>query len=364
MTKDGRLPLATLLLIGANVLAAFAALFVEGFVANAGFYPARPTFLSVFGSLFVHQNLLHLLGNMVFLAAVGAAVEIATGSARFLTVYLLSGIAGVAAHFFTTGSASPDAVLVGASGCVAGCVGYYALRYLRLRVPLAPNVGTPIAAIIGIWLALQALGAFVHIGQDNAAVSYWSHLGGFLMGVLLSMVFRTPDLGQRELGHVVLDKMNERGPAAVARAAEDHLKHHPDDPKAMKELGDALEKLGERKQEAAIREQIIEKLPCDQWGDSLGRLLDLGTLRSWPVMKRLKLADAIRIDDPKSAALLLETVIAAGPSEPQRPETLLSLAGLYWETERGKALAALALLTKEYPMHPTTEVAKQRGWLG
>jgi hypothetical protein len=225
-------------------------------------------------------------------------------------------------------------------------------------------VGTPIAAIIGIWLALQALGAFVHIGQDNAAVSYWSHLGGFLMGVLLSMVFRTPDLGQRELGHVVLDKMNERGPAAVARAAEDHLKHHPDDPKAMKELGDALEKLGERKQEAAIREQIIEKLPCDQWGDSLGRLLDLGTLRSWPVMKRLKLADAIRIDDPKSAALLLETVIAAGPSEPQRPETLLSLAGLYWETERGKALAALALLTKEYPMHPTTEVAKQRGWLG
>jgi len=346
------------------VIAAFAALFVDGFVSGAAFYPAKPSFLSAVSSLFVHQNVLHLLGNMVFLAAVGAAVEIATGSARFLTVYLVSGFAGVAAHFFANRGAPSDAFLLGASGCVAGCVGYYALRYLRLRVPLAPNVGTPIAAIIGVWAGLQVLGAFVHIGQDDAAVSYWSHLGGFVMGIVLSLAFRTPDLGQRELGHVVLDKMNERGPAAAARAAEDHLKQHPNDPKALHDLGDALEKLGERKREAKIREQIVEKLPTKDWGDALPRLLALGTLRSWSVLRRLKLADKIRVDDPAGAALLLETVIAEGPAEPQRPETLLSLAGLYWETERGKAMAALSILEKEFPLHPTLEVAKQRGWLG
>ncbi|HWA84363.1 MAG TPA: rhomboid family intramembrane serine protease, partial [Fimbriimonadaceae bacterium] len=133
MSERGRLPIATLILIVANIVAAFAMVWQPDLIYDFGFNPVRPTFESVFASMFVHANLFHLFANMLFLAAVGATVELATGTLRFVAVYLVSGLAGVGLHFLlAVRNISEPHPLVGASGCIAGCAAYYGIRYLRL----------------------------------------------------------------------------------------------------------------------------------------------------------------------------------------------------------------------------------------
>jgi membrane associated rhomboid family serine protease len=68
---------------------------------------------------FLHANLFHLGMNMVVLWIVGAPVEQAIGRARFLALYLVSGLAGSAGALLL----SPDVLTVGASGAIFGILG-------------------------------------------------------------------------------------------------------------------------------------------------------------------------------------------------------------------------------------------------
>ncbi len=370
MIERSRVPIVTLLLIIANLFAAFAVAFSAAsggdqtpeLVATYGFDPHRPSFLTVFTSLFLHQNLLHLLGNMVFLAAVGAAVELATGSARFAVVYLVSGLFGVFAHaIFTMGQAHPP-ILIGASGAVAGCAAYYSVRYTRLKVPIAPRKALSVAVVTGVWIILQFVGAFVHIGESGA-VSFWAHIGGVLAGLLLSAVFRAPDLGQARLGHAVLDQMNERGPAAVAVAARQHLKTHPNDLRVLKDLVEAERQLGHPAAELAALVRLMEVLPESEQADPLHRLSELGKLDTLPSVRRTLLADKYKETDPETARLLLESVVDGPTSDPQIPDAMLALAALERDHQPDRAEAILTSLQEKFPLHPTVDLARHRGWI-
>ena len=85
----------TLVLVAANLAVAFFAPF-SPMMANFAFDPFKPNLLSALTCLFLHDpsNILHLLGNMVFLAAVGPLVESSLGPTKFLVVYLVGGLAG------------------------------------------------------------------------------------------------------------------------------------------------------------------------------------------------------------------------------------------------------------------------------
>ncbi|MBN9502112.1 MAG: hypothetical protein BGO01_10790 [Armatimonadetes bacterium 55-13] len=370
MIEKSRLPIVTLLLIAANLFAAFAvAISAQGslgaepeMVTAFGFNPQKPNLLTAFTNLFLHQNLLHLLGNMVFLAAVGAAVELATGSARFATVYFVSGLMGVVAHYIFTRSLSQAPILVGASGCVAGCAAYYSVRYTHLKVPVAPKRGLSVAMVTGVWLALQFVGAFVHIGE-SAAVSFWAHIGGVLGGLLLSAIFRAPDLGQARLGHAVLDQMNERGPAAVALAARQHLKEHPNDIRALRQLAEAERQLAHPAAEVSALVKLLEILPESEQPDPIRRLDELEKLATLPCLRRTLLADRFRESEPTVARLLLVSVIEGVQDDPQVPEAMLALASMELPENPDKAQEILTRLQDRYPLHPTVELAKHRGWL-
>ena len=131
MSIRSRTPFVTLLLIVANIVAAFFVLIRPELIYSYGFKATEQTFLTVFTSMFVHANAIHLMGNMVFLAAVGVAVEIATGSVRFLVVYLFSGLCGVVLFWLSVRHNVEAPPLVGASGSIAGCAVYYSLRYTK-----------------------------------------------------------------------------------------------------------------------------------------------------------------------------------------------------------------------------------------
>ncbi len=355
-------PILTLLLIGANLAAAFALVVAPGLGREFGFRADRPTLAGALVGPFLHANLFHLLGNLVFLAAVGAAVEIATGPLRFGLVYFASMLAGVGLHWLALRH-SGGAPLIGASGAVAGCAAYYGVRYRGLRVAVGPNLAVPVLAIVAFWAAVQFVGAFVHLGDDTGGTAYWAHLGGLGMGALLAVAFCAPDLGQERIGHEVLDRMNARGPAAAEAAARAHLKRHPNDPKALRDLADALHDLHEPPREADVLLTLLRVEPEAERPAILARLSEIGMAAHLPAARRVAFAEGLKEGHPALARALLLSVADAGADEPQRPEALLALAGLEREREPARASAILRELVVRYPLHPCCDLARKRGWL-
>jgi membrane associated rhomboid family serine protease len=106
---------------------------------------------------FLHGDIWHLGGNMLFLWVFGDNVEDALGHFRFLVFYLLCAIAGAFLH----GMIAPDsqAPLIGASGAVAGIVAAYLLLHPRVkiwvlalgRIPLR----IPAWIVLALWILFQ-----------------------------------------------------------------------------------------------------------------------------------------------------------------------------------------------------------------
>lgn len=352
-----RIPTVTLLLIGANIAAAWLATLFPDLVDRYSFHPGSPGFRSTLFSLFLHQNVAHLLGNMVFLAAVGSAVELAAGAFRFLTVYLLSGLLGVLAHFAFAGPGGP--ALIGASGCVAGCATYYAARYFNLQVALLPGRSVSVGAMIGVWVALQALGSILAFEGRQPAVSYWAHLGGALAGALLALIFRAPELGELKIAHEVLARMNERSPGAAIAAAERHLKTHPGDINALESLLLAAGKIGDREMEAKALFSLIEVRPKESL--YYLRLAEIGRLRDLAPSRRALLADQMKPESLAVAEALLLSLVEEPVEEPERPQAMLALAELKGSTDAALAARILKQLETTYPMSPEVEIARRRG---
>ena len=92
-----------------------------------GYKPGAPQTGYLFFSMFLHGNLLHLVGNMLFLWIYGDNVEHRLGRLGYLITYLVSGVA--ATLFFSVFAGSSMTPLVGASGAISGVLGLYFLLF-------------------------------------------------------------------------------------------------------------------------------------------------------------------------------------------------------------------------------------------
>ncbi len=175
-----------------------------GVIGTAASQP--PTWLTALSGMFLHANLLHIAGNMVFLAVFGATLEDAMGRARFVLFYLLGGLAALALQVAVSpDSASPT---LGASGAIAAVLGAYIVLYPRARILsivvlifFFTLVELPAWAMLGLWFVfdalLGALGVVTPFG-GGAGVAYYAHIGGFAFGLLAIRTFlrgRTPGYG-------------------------------------------------------------------------------------------------------------------------------------------------------------------------
>src|SRR5580704_1460917 len=88
--------------------------------------------ITIFTSLFIHGDIFHIAGNMLFLYIFGAAVEDRFGHARFLGFYLAAGV--VAALAMIAMEPSSRTPMIGASGAIAGVLGSYFVLYPRARI--------------------------------------------------------------------------------------------------------------------------------------------------------------------------------------------------------------------------------------
>src|SRR5262245_55150884 len=111
----------------------------EELVSRYGHVPAAPGFSSLFTSMFMHANLTHLGGNMLFLWIFGDNVEARLGSLGYLAAYLATGIAGgIVDALLREGSAIPG---IGASGAISGVLGMYFIGFPKNRVKVLMFVG-------------------------------------------------------------------------------------------------------------------------------------------------------------------------------------------------------------------------------
>lgn len=152
---------------------------------------AVPEPLTLVTYMFLHGGWLHLLSNMLFLWVFGDNVEDAYGHVGFLIFYLFCGIAAAFTHvLFYPDSQSP---LVGASGAVAGVLGGYLVLYPHARVWVLLFMRLPIRisaywALLG-WMGFQFV-ALVLPQDENIAVAWWAHIGGFATGFAITWVLR------------------------------------------------------------------------------------------------------------------------------------------------------------------------------
>ncbi len=81
---------------------------------------------------FLHADIMHLGGNMLFLWVFGDNVEDALGHVRFLIFYVLCAVAGAAFHGLL--AQESEVPLIGASGAVAGVVTAYLILHPRVKI--------------------------------------------------------------------------------------------------------------------------------------------------------------------------------------------------------------------------------------
>ena len=194
-------PVVTYVLIALNVVFFLVEMSGgEAFIQRWAFVPRRfladpaGDFATLFTAMFMHAGWLHLLGNMLYLWIFGDNVEDRFGHARFVLFYLVCCIAATFAQLaFSADSAVPN---LGASGAVAGVLGAYLLLYPRGRVHVMMGRGVvpaPALMVIGLWFALQlfsGIGSVASNVDEGGGVAYMAHVGGFVMGFLLTFVLR------------------------------------------------------------------------------------------------------------------------------------------------------------------------------
>ena len=359
--SNHKVPWLTLVLIGLNLVSAFVVLFRPDVLDLFAFNPQKPNPLHALTSLALHVNEVHLLGNLIFLAAVGPVVEFAKGPLKFAIIYLFSGFLGVLAFWIFANAAGSTSPLVGASGAIAGCVGYCAIRFLRTKVAVFVNVAIPVGLIVGLWVALQAGGAmFESLASQTVDSGYWPHLGGFLGGLLMAGIFGADKDAKKEFGHAVLDKMNERGPAAALTAANQHLQSHPKDQKAWWQKIQAEIDLHELDAAGQSLQKLYELTHQTDDLTVLEKMAEIGKLSLLDPILRLKKADALAPTNPELAEKIYRSLILQ-PDETRKPEAILALALLLKDSRPAESKTLAESLVSQFELHPATESAKAKG---
>jgi len=181
-TGSGQAPV-TRILIGINV-AVYLVTVVQGAGLNGpggklfdkmllfGPYVANGGWWRLVTAMFLHGSLLHIAFNMFALWVIGAPVEHYLGSARYLGLYFVSGLAGAAGALLQT----PLTPVVGASGAIFGILGAMLVIEWQATGRLAGTAMTWIVINLAISFAVPN-------------ISWGGHVGGLIGGILVTLAY-------------------------------------------------------------------------------------------------------------------------------------------------------------------------------
>ncbi|MER6847924.1 rhomboid family intramembrane serine protease [Streptomyces flaveolus] len=119
-------------------------------------------------SMFTHQEIWHIGFNMLGLWWLGGPLEAALGRARYLALYLVSGLAGGALTYLL---AAPTTASLGASGAIFGLFGATGALVRRLNADMRPVI------------ALLVINLVFTFGWNN--IAWQAHIGGLVAGAVI-----------------------------------------------------------------------------------------------------------------------------------------------------------------------------------
>lgn len=119
-------------------------------------------------SMFLHGGVIHILFNMLSLWWIGGPLEAALGRARYLALFLVSGLAGSALTYLI---APPNTPSLGASGAIFGLFAATAVLMHRLNYDMRPVI------------ALLVVNLVITFGVPH--IAWQAHIGGLVAGGLV-----------------------------------------------------------------------------------------------------------------------------------------------------------------------------------
>lgn len=172
-----------------------------------------PVYLTIFSAMFMHGDLMHLGGNLLYLWIFGDNVEHRFGALKFLAFYLVSGIVAT----FAQVAMNPQGLIpnLGASGAISGVLGAYLVLFPRNRVNAIfffRLVSVPAVFVLGMWGLMQFVsgaGEYSAGGEERGGVAYAAHIGGFVAGLAMGLFAR---LTMKSEPDTVFRRQYERDP--------------------------------------------------------------------------------------------------------------------------------------------------------
>lgn len=157
-------------------------------------------------SIFLHADILHLLGNMLYLWIFGDNIEDALGHGKYLAFYLAGGLFASFAHIASSLLSLYTALIyyvimdlttpaVGASGAISAVLGAYMLLYPRARIRtlvfyiFITIVSIPAYYYLGFWFIYQLLMGMISLTGISSGIAFWAHIGGFIFGLIAVKAF-------------------------------------------------------------------------------------------------------------------------------------------------------------------------------
>ena len=153
--------------------------------------------------MFLHGGITHILFNMIGLFFFGPRVEARLGSARFISLYLYSGISGALLSLLL----APHAAIVGASAGIFGVMLAYAqfwprdLIYIWGVLPIQARWLVIITTVLSLYSGIQG---------SVSGVADFAHLGGYV-GAFLYLKWLSYARGTRSFKAKATPKIDEKG---------------------------------------------------------------------------------------------------------------------------------------------------------
>ncbi|MFO0838836.1 MAG: rhomboid family intramembrane serine protease [Phycisphaerae bacterium] len=348
-----RAPLGNYLLLGLNI-----AVFLLGDLGRvewAGkeqfmFNASLPTLGQYVSYQFLHGDVYHLLGNMLFLWIFGNAVCDRMGSVAYVLFYLAGGV--FAAFAYAHYNNSP---LLGASGAIAAVTTAFLVLFPRVHVAMLlwvffymttfqlPSMILIVFKII-LWDNVVAPMLDQHAGMA-ASVAYSAHLAGYAFGFCVSLLLLlTRALPRSQFDQLALmQRWMRRGgvgdfaPAGPVRTRAIRLEEVESRPLEAPRLTAAEQ----------LREDILDRLAERDVGEAARltlRLFELDPPNVLPRAAQLELANYFaQREQHELAVRMYEAYLAAYPGAADAAQVRL-MAGLIWRRYLGDAPRAAAHL--------------------
>jgi membrane associated rhomboid family serine protease len=173
-------PMVKRLLIANTLVYAVGLIVGEGFMLNWFAFQPRELVFRPWGPLtymFLHGDLWHLFGNMLFLFFFGPPLEARWGAREFTTFYFICGLGGAAMSFLL-----PGAPIIGASGALLGVMVAFAMNWPDAPIYFWGIFPIPAKYLVAFFVVMDILGA--RSGSQGGGIAHFAHLGGALTGFL------------------------------------------------------------------------------------------------------------------------------------------------------------------------------------